>query len=114
MPSDPQLSPEMLDLQAAFQEVLASSSGFFYPYRFQDFSCNVWTPSDRTTTYIQAVTQLPDLVHRDVRFMVVAPGEVGPVVGAVLPFDGGQLTVRAYQTADPLSGEAIIICHWEA
>ncbi|GGR31448.1 hypothetical protein [Deinococcus ruber] len=115
--AEPVLSEEMQAFRKDFQEGLVAEAGFFFPYHFPGpptFAASVWKPDVRGGKYAAVVAAVPDLAERDVRFMVVKPGDPAPEVGAAFDFDGGTLTVKHWGTPDPLSGGTILACSWEA
>ncbi|EYB67024.1 hypothetical protein DEIPH_ctg052orf0019 [Deinococcus phoenicis] len=111
------LSAEMRAIQAQFQAGFSEQAGFFYPYPLTPtpgipFRGNVWAADVRGSAYARAVQQMPTLAAQDVRFLTVAPGEDPPGERAIIPFDGGRLTLHFWAQLDPMSGEAIAACSW--
>ncbi|SMB93312.1 hypothetical protein [Deinococcus hopiensis] len=112
-----ELSPEMQATQDSFQEALGGEAWFFYPYRLTPspgvpFWGNVWAADPRGRAYAAVVQRFPDLAGQDVRFLTVSPEDEAPGEGAIIPHDGGRLTLLFWGQLDATSGESIGCCTW--
>lgn len=68
----------------------------------------------RGRDYARAVTQAPDLVKQDIRFIRYHPDDTPPGEGAACAFDGGRLELRHWGQVNDFAGTALGVAVWEA